>query len=195
MFAISMEAGMDENTELQQSKHLELTSDIISAYVANNSVPVSELPGLIAQVHTSLNSLGQAKTSGEPAVEKPTPAQIRKSVTHEALISFEDGKSYKTLRRHLTGRGLTPEAYREKYGLPRDYPMVAPSYSEQRSELAKSAGLGQQRRSAATKGANTAESVSETPEGRGGRKKAPASTKAPAKSRSRTKVTEPAAAE
>src|SRR3954466_8663730 len=185
MFAISMEAGMDGVTEFQQSNHLKITSDIISAYVANNSVPVSELPALIAQVHTSLNSLGQAKTSGEPAVEKPTPAQIRKSVTHEALISFEDGKSYKTLRRHLTGRGLTPEAYREKYGLPRDYPMVAPSYSEQRSELAKSAGFGQQQRwSAATKGANTAESVSETPERRGGRKAAPARTKAPAKSRS-----------
>src|SRR3954463_706432 len=172
---------MDESIEAQENNHLELTSDSISAYVANNSVPVSELPGFIAQVHSALTGLGQAGTSSEPAVAKPTPAQIKKSITHDALISFEDGKPYKTLRRHLTGRGLTPEAYKEKYGLPRDYPMVAPSYSEQRSELARSTGLGQQRRSAATKGANTAESVPETPDGRGGRKKAPASTKAPAK--------------
>src|SRR6195952_44718 len=181
MFAISMEAGMDESTELQQSNNLELTSDIISAYVANNSVPVSELPALIAQVHASLNSLGQPKTSGEPAVEKPTPAQIRKSVTHEALISFEDGKPYKTLRRHLTSRGLSPEAYREKYGLPRDYPMVAPSYSEQRSALARTLGLGQQRRLlSATKAADVVQSVSEAPRERGGRKKASAAPKAPA---------------
>jgi len=190
------ESGMDDSSEVQQNNHLELTSAIISAYVANNSVPVSELPGLIAQVHSALTGLRQAGTSNEPAVAKPTPAQIKKSITHDALISFEDGKPYKTLRRHLTGRGLTPEAYKEKYGLPRDYPMVAPSYSEQRSELARALGLGQSNRQpAATKGADVAESVSEAPKGRGGRRKAPAGTEAPAKGRSQKKAAEPAAAE
>src|SRR3954451_9118006 len=190
-----MEVSMDEQSEVQQNAHIVLTSDLVSAYLSNNHVAPADVPGLIAQVHSALTGLGQASTTSEPEVAKPTPAQIKKSVTHEALISFEDGKPYKTLRRHLTTRGLSPEAYREKYGLPRDYPMVTPSYSEQRSALARSAGLGQNRRSAATKGANTAESVSETPEGRGGRKKAPARTKAPAKSRGRKKATEPAAAE
>ena len=89
------------------------------------------------------------RTPAEPArveLEKPTPAQIRKSITHDGLVSFVDGKTYKTLKRHLTGAGLDPASYRQRYGLPSDYPMTAPSYSEQRSALAKSLGLGQQRR-------------------------------------------------
>ncbi|AWN44012.1 MucR family transcriptional regulator [Methylobacterium durans] len=183
---------MDENIKTQGNDYLELTSDIISAYVANNSVRTSDLPSLIAQVHSALAGLGNAGTTTEPAVEKLTPAQIKKSISHDALISFEDGKPYKTLKRHLTIRGLTPEAYRAKYGLPRDYPMVAASYSEQRSSLAKSLGLGQQRRKPATKAADVAETVSDAPKGRGGRKKASASTGAPAKSRSRKKVAEAA---
>jgi predicted transcriptional regulator len=104
-------------------------------------------------------------------VEKPTPAQIRKSITPEALISFIDGKPYKTLKRHLTGNGMTIEEYRERYGLPRDYPSTAASYSEMRAALAKSFGLGQQRRKAASKAANMAETVAEGPKKRG-RKKA-----------------------
>jgi predicted transcriptional regulator len=193
-----MEARMDEQSEVQQSTHIELTSDIVSAYVANNSVPASEVASLIAQVHSTLTGLGHASTTSEPEVAKPTPAQIKKSVTHEALISFEDGKPYKTLRRHLTSRGLSPEAYRDKYGLPRDYPMVAPSYSEQRSSLAKSLGLGQNRRSPAAKAAIEPTAVSKTSKSRGGRKKAPASapapasTEVPAKGRSRKKVLESA---
>jgi len=86
----------------------------------------------------------------EKPVEAPSPAvPVKKSITPDHLISLEDGKRYKSLRRHLSTRGLTPEQYREKWGLPRDYPMVAPNYSKQRSELAKSAGLGQMRRKAA----------------------------------------------
>ena len=160
---------MSENSEVSQTSHLELTSDIISAYVANNNVPASELPGLIAQVHSALTGLGSTGKAEEPAVAKPTPAQIKKSITHDALISFEDGKPYKTLRRHLTVRGLTAEEYREKHGLPRDYPMVAPSYSEQRSSLAKSLGLGQNRRSPAAKAASEPAAVSETPKKGAGR--------------------------
>ncbi|WP_336487953.1 MucR family transcriptional regulator [Methylobacterium nigriterrae] len=189
---------MDESTETQQGNHLELTSDIVAAYLSNNHVAAAEIPALIAQVHSALAGLGQAAASNEPAVTKPTAAQIKKSITHDALISFEDGKPYKTLRRHLTIRGLTPEAYREKHGLPRDYPMVAASYSEQRSSLAKSLGLGQQRRKLATKAAGKTETVSEAPKSRGSRKKssaspsAPASTPAPAKGRSRKKALEAA---
>ncbi|WP_336490996.1 MucR family transcriptional regulator [Methylobacterium nigriterrae] len=189
---------MNETGEASQDNHLELTSDIVAAYLSNNHVSAAEIPALIAQVHSALTGLGQAGASSEPAVVKLTPAQIKKSITANALISFEDGKPYKTLRRHLTIRGLTPEAYREKHGLPRDYPMVAASYSEQRSSLAKSLGLGQQRRSAATKAASKPETLSETPKSRGGRKKAPASTPAsarietPAKGRSRKRALEPA---
>src|SRR3954451_3555801 len=165
-----MEVSMDEQSEVQQNAHIVLTSDLVSAYLSNNHVAAADVPGLIAQVHSALTGLGQAGTSSEPEVAKPTPAQIKKSVTHEALISFEDGKPYKTLRRHLTSRGLSPEAYREKYGLPRDYPMVTPSYSEQRSALAKSLGLGQQRLKPAPKAASEPAAVPETPKSRGGRK-------------------------
>ena len=106
--------------------------------------------------------VGLAKPA-EPAaeqVEKPTPAQIRKSITPDGLISFVDGKSYKTLKRHLTGHGLDFHAYRARYGLPSDYPSTAPNYSAQRSELARTLGLGQQRRTAAP-------ASSENPKGRG----------------------------
>ena len=123
---------------------IELAAEIVSAYVANNPVPVAELPALIGNVHTALNGLatGSASVSAAAEVEKVTPAQIRKSITSDALISFIDGKPYKTLKRHLTGHGLDPHSYRERYGLPRDYPMVAAGYAAQRSELAKAIGLG-----------------------------------------------------
>jgi predicted transcriptional regulator len=131
--------------------------------VANNSVPGTELETLIASTHAALTGLSKDNATAPPA-QKLTPAQIRKSITHDALISFEDGKLYKTLRRHLTIRGLTPEAYREKWGLPRDYPMTAASYSEARSALAKSLGLGQQRRKyVAPDAAAVADTVSERP--------------------------------
>lgn len=124
-----------------------LTADIISAYVSSNHLQSAELPKLISDVYGALNEMARgSKTPPEPAHPKATPSEIRRSITHDFLISFEDGKSYKTLRRHLTLRGLTPEAYRQKWGLPHDYPMTSASYSEQRSELARSLGLGQQRR-------------------------------------------------
>ncbi|MEE7477394.1 MucR family transcriptional regulator [Methylobacterium hispanicum] len=118
------------------------TAGIVAAHVSNNHVQVGELPGLIAGTHAALVGLGQPTAPAEPEVEKPSAAQIRKSVTDEGLISFIGGKSYKTLKRHLTGHGLDPRAYRERYGLPADYPMVAPAYAAQRSTLARSIGLG-----------------------------------------------------
>lgn len=124
-----------------------LAGDLVSAYVANNSVPVSELPNLIGRIHAVLNGLVDG-TSPQPTTEierKATPAQIGKSVTSDALISFIDGKAYKTLKRHLAVHGLDPKSYRERYGLPVDYPMVAPGYAEQRSKIAKAIGLGQPR--------------------------------------------------
>ena len=137
---------MGESVESIRSDHLALTVDIVAAYVSNNSVPVADLSSLIGGVHAALSSLGSASSADAPVMEKLTAAQVRKSISHDHLVSFEDGKPYKTLRRHLTLRGLTPEAYREKWGLPRDYPMTAASYSAQRSELARTLGLGQQRR-------------------------------------------------
>lgn len=140
---------MDESAEAIADKAVDfigLTAEIVSAYMSKNPVRPADLPDLLAIVHAALAGLGSTGASAASTVEKPTPAQIRRSVTHVALISFEDGKPYKTLGRHLTIRGLTPEAYRVKWGLPRDYPMVAAGYSEQRSAMAKSLRLGQLRR-------------------------------------------------
>ena len=121
-----------------------LAAEIVSAYVANNSVPVPDLPDIIARVHTALTRLGSPVAEREPdtPVEQPSGAQIRRSVRPDGIISFIDGKTYKTLKRHLTSRGLDPRTYRDRYGLPADYPMVAPRYAEQRSALAKAIGLG-----------------------------------------------------
>lgn len=166
---------MNENTTPLPNDHVERATDIVAAYVSNNSVPTAELPALISSIYSALSSLGQSGASETPAAEKLTPAQIRKSIKPDALISFIDGKQYKTLKRHLSGNGMTFEEYRERFGLPRDYPSTAPSYSAQRSALAKSLGLGQQRRKAAAKVADTAEAVAGAP-----------------KTRSRKKVAEPA---
>ena len=123
-----------------------LTSQIVAAFVGQHKLGPAELPAIIASVHTALSSLGH---EGPAEPEKPVPMMpIKKTVTNDYLISLEDGRHYKSLKRHLTGRGLTPAEYREKWGLPKDYPMVAPSYAKHRSELAKSLGLGQQRRKA-----------------------------------------------
>ncbi|KQO52339.1 MucR family transcriptional regulator [Methylobacterium sp. Leaf86] len=134
-----------------QTSHVELTADIVAAYVSNNSVPVTALAELLSNVHAAISGLttGESGAVAEGKIEKLTPAQIRKSITPDGLISFEDGKSYKTLKRHLTLRGLSPQAYRAKYGLPADYPMTAPNYSAQRSALARSLGLGQVRQKTA----------------------------------------------
>ncbi|WID99668.1 MucR family transcriptional regulator (plasmid) [Bosea vestrisii] len=129
---------MPENNE----ELLGLTATIVAAYVANNNVPRGDLADLIASTHAAFTKLG-----GEP---KPLPVAplvpaipIRKSVTPDAIICLEDGKKFKSLKRHLSSKfGLTPEQYRTKWGLPPDYPMVAPNYAEARSALARSMGLG-----------------------------------------------------
>ena len=132
---------MADNTSI----FIELTASIVSAYVSNNSVPSAELPALIGQVHSALTrvSSGEAEALGEglkPAIP------IKKSITSEYIICLEDGKKFKSLKRHLrTQYNLTPEQYREKWGLGSDYPMVAPNYAAARSRLAKQMGLGQQR--------------------------------------------------
>jgi predicted transcriptional regulator len=150
---------MDELEQALTSNTIELTADLVAAYVSNNNVPVAELPALLANVHAALTGLGNGASAEPAGPEKPTPAQIRKSVTPDGIVSFEDGKTYKTMKRHLTLRGLTPDAYRAKYGLPSDYPMTSAAYSAQRSELARSFGLGQMRRKAAAKAAETGETV------------------------------------
>jgi len=128
-----------------------ITADIVSSYVANNSVHRSDLPSVIASVHAALQGLAAPKQA-EP--EKPQPiVSVRKSVTPDFLISLEDGKKYKTLKRHLGKLGLTAEQYRVKWDLPADYPMVAPNYAAKRSELARSSGLGQSRKKNAAKAA------------------------------------------
>ena len=124
-----------------------LTAEVVSAYVAKNAVRPTDLPDLISSVHRAMQGLS-APPKAEPEKREP-PVSIKKSITPDFLISLEDGKRYKTLRRHLAGRGLTPEQYREKWGLPSNYPMVAPNYAKQRSELAKTLGLGQIRRKGA----------------------------------------------
>ncbi len=135
-------------SELTTSNHINLAADIVSAFVSNNAVPSAELPELIASVHSALAKVANGQTE-KPAEAPVPPVSIKKSITPDFLISLEDGRRYKSLKRHLKGRGLTPEQYREKWGLPRDYPMVAPNYAKQRSELAKALGLGQLRRTRA----------------------------------------------
>ncbi|MFK5600601.1 MucR family transcriptional regulator [Methylobacterium sp. HMF5984] len=145
---------MIKENQGQSPETLALACEIVAAYVANNSIPVPELPKLIGSVHAALlglyNGLGTASMdSPAEEVEKPTSAQIKKSITPDALTSFVDGKRYKTLKRHLSKHGLDPHSYRAKFGLPADYPMVSPSYSEARSALAKNIGLGRPGRAAA----------------------------------------------
>lgn len=126
--------------------YIELTAEIVSAYVSNNTVPASEIPGLINQVHAALARV--SGKSGEVAAEPLKPAiSVKKSITPEHIVCLEDGKKFKSLKRHLrTQYNMTPEQYREKWGLGADYPMVAPNYAAARSQLAKQMGLGQQRR-------------------------------------------------
>ncbi|WP_342165684.1 MucR family transcriptional regulator [Methylobacterium sp. SD21] len=122
-------------------------SDVISAYVANNPLPAAELPALISSVHAALKRLAETDMAESGAKEsdkahRPSNSEIRKSIGRDGLVSFIDGKVYKTLKRHLSSHGLDPETYRERFGLPSDYPMVAPSYAARRSALAKEIGLG-----------------------------------------------------
>src|SRR6195952_2577576 len=134
---------MIDSEATNTAETIKLTADLAAAYLSNNQVQPASLPDLIASVHSALSTLGEPKVT---EAEKPVPpVSIKKSVTPDYLISLEDGKRYKSLKRHLSGRGLTAAEYRTKWGLPQDYPMVAPNYAAQRSELAKSMGLGRKR--------------------------------------------------
>ncbi|WP_026615989.1 MucR family transcriptional regulator [Ensifer aridi] len=126
---------------------VELTTEIVAAYVSNHVVPVAELPMLVADVHSALNNT-TAPTPVVAPVEKPKPAvSVRKSVQDNQITCLECGGTFKSLKRHLmTHYNLSPEEYREKWDLPADYPMVAPAYAEARSRLAKEMGLGQRRK-------------------------------------------------
>ncbi len=150
----------EDNAISTAGNHMrELVAEVAAAYFANSHVPPAEIPTVIQQIAASLGAVGEAVQQAPEEVAGPaklSSAQIRKSVTPAALLSFEDNKPYKTLRRHLATRGLTPEQYREKWGLPRDYPMVSPNYSAARSEMAKSLGLGQKGRQARGKAAAAA---------------------------------------
>ena len=133
-------------TDAPGKNFIELTASIVSAYLGNNPTPASEIPALIGQIHAALVrvSSGRSEMPLEPA--KPAVA-IRKSISPDYIVCLEDGKRFKSLKRHLrTQYSMTPEQYREKWGLPPDYPMVAPNYAVARSQLAKEMGLGQQRR-------------------------------------------------
>ena len=123
---------------------LPLVTDIVVAHMSDNPVPVGDLPVLIREVFGALATVGRSP----PAQERPAPAvPVKKSINPDFIICLEDGKKFKSLKRHLrTQYNLTPEQYREKWGLPTDYPMVAPNYAAARSQLAKQMGLGQQRR-------------------------------------------------
>ena len=125
---------------------IELTAEIVSAYVSNNTVPASEIPNLINQVYAALSRVS-GKTVEAPLEPLKPAISLKKSITPEYIVCLEDGKKFKSLKRHLrTQYNMTPEQYREKWGLSPDYPMVAPNYAAARSELAKQMGLGQQRR-------------------------------------------------
>ena len=135
---------MEEKTEV-----IGMTAEIVSAYVGNNTVSAADLPGLIQSVHKALTGI-----SGEPEVVEATPREpavpVRRSITPDYLVCLEDGRKFKSLKRHLrTKYNMSPEEYRTKCGLPKDYPMVAPNYAKARSDLAKQMGLGQGGRQAA----------------------------------------------
>jgi predicted transcriptional regulator len=135
---------MTDNPE--ESAYIELTAKIVSAYLGNNSVPSGEIGNLISQVHAALK-----RVSGRPlavTAETAKPAvSVKRSISSDYIVCLEDGKKFKSLKRHLRTRyNMTPEQYREKWGLPLDYPMVAPNYAAARSQLARQMGLGQQRR-------------------------------------------------
>jgi predicted transcriptional regulator len=133
-----MRIAMDEN--FAQST-LEKTTEIVAAFVSNNQLPTADLPGLIQAVHRALAGIGTAAPEPEPRKEPAVP--VRRSITPDYLVCLEDGKTFKSLKRHLrTKYGMSPEEYREKWGLAKDYPMVAPNYAAARSALAKNMGLG-----------------------------------------------------
>ena len=129
---------MEDKPEL-----LEMTADIVSAYVGNNTVSAETLPSLIASIHAALSGVSSGPVEPEPEPKEPA-VPIRKSINPDFLICLEDGRKFKSLKRHLrTKYDMSPEEYRAKWNLPKDYPMVAPNYAKARSDLAKQMGLGQ----------------------------------------------------
>ena len=137
---------MTETPSFDPTALIEMTAEVVAAYVTRNHVRAAELPELISTIHAALSGMGGAPEAAPEAAKLVPPVSIKKSVTDDYLISLEDGKQYQSLKRHLAGRGLTPEQYRAKWALPKDYPMVSPAYARKRSELAKSIGLGRQRK-------------------------------------------------
>ncbi|MDP4005696.1 MucR family transcriptional regulator [Methylobacterium sp. NEAU K] len=133
---------VQEKTQEPSYDLIKCTASLVAAYVSRNAVGAGELPILIDQVHTAISVLQGATSASASSWSGPSAAQIEASIGQEGLISFIDGRSYKTLKRHLTAHGLTPERYRARYGLPADYPMVAPSYAARRSQIAKAIQLG-----------------------------------------------------
>ena len=130
----------------EANNHIELAAEIVSAYVSNNSVPASELATLLGDIHSAIVRVSTGVVVAVPEVAKPAVAP-KKSITNDYIICLEDGRKFKSLKRHLrTQYNMSPEQYREKWALPADYPMVAPAYAKARSALAKQMGLGQQRR-------------------------------------------------
>ena len=146
---------------MPQPVTLEMAAEVVAAFVSNNPVPRGELPALIQTIHDTLARLSAGAENSTPKEEPKEPAvSIRKSVTSEYLICLEDGKQFKSLRRHLGLLGLTPKQYREKWNLPFDFPMVAPSYAAERSALAKKIGLGQiSRKAGVRKGSGRSEAT------------------------------------
>ncbi len=154
----------EENERLR-----ELVAEVAAAYFSNSHISPSDIPSVVNQIATSLQSVGTAGADAgaaeeAPVMEKLTPAQIRKSITPDGLLSFEDNKPYKTLRRHLATRGMTPEQYRAKWGLPNDYPMVSPNYSAARSQMAKNLGLGRKAGSPAAEAAPSTAAADAAPD-------------------------------
>ena len=132
---------MNDSSERLPDAMIEIAGEIVAAYVSNNALSAVDLPKLIAEVYTAVKGLGEVKVL--PPVEELKPAvSARRSITPDYLICLDDGKKFKSMKRHLASLGMTPEQYRAKWGLPIDYPMVAPNYSETRSQLARSNGLG-----------------------------------------------------
>ena len=137
---------MDDKSEV-----IEMTADIVSAYVGNNSVSANDLPSLIQSVHRALSGVSGGVETVEVAPKEPA-VPVKRSITPDYLVCLEDGRKFKSLKRHLrTKYNMSPEDYRAKWGLPKDYPMVAPNYAKARSDLAKQMGLGQGGRQAARK--------------------------------------------
>jgi len=167
-------------------KPIELATEIVTSFISNNSLPRGELAAVIEMVHAAVKRLAEGAEAPPAVVDAPAPAvSIRKSVTPDYLVCLEDGKRFKSLRRHLATLGMTPEQYRAKWNLPSTYPMVAPNYAAQRSAMAKGIGLGQMRKSsvvAPLASAGTIEAVAPEP---------PTAAKSTAPSKSEASVAPP----